>query len=127
MSHIVAFSSRQRCVPTNNPLFLLPPFTKLHLKFDPDKHKNQSIHQFHRTKQQLTQEYHHKHYFPPISAFHVSGLNASFQISETSRFARKTENTAQINSVTFDLRIIAFRPIVKYRAIRLLYFMTIID
>ena len=33
MLHIAAFRSIQLCVPKNNPLFLLPPFTKLHLKF----------------------------------------------------------------------------------------------
>ena len=75
-------------------------------KLEPEKHKNQSINQSIPPNKTTT-----KHKNIIINTFHLRGLNASFQISETSGFAGETENTAQINLVTFDLRITAFRPI----------------
>ena len=114
-----------------HPLFLLPLFTKLHLKF---RYRNRWTWQTQKSinpsinSTEQDNNLHKNIIINTISHFNVSlkWLERVIQISEISRFARKTENTAQINSITFDLHIIAFRPIVKCRAIRLLYFMTII-
>ena len=108
MPHIVALSSRQPCVPKNNPLFLLPPFTKLHLKF---RYRNLNLTNI-KINQSINSTEQDNNLQKNIIINTISHFNVSLmclerviQISEISRFARKTENTAQINSITFDLRI----------------------
>ena len=97
--------------------FCLPSRNTIQRNLKPGKHKNQSINS---TKQDNNL----KIINTSISHFSVSRkwigcVTSNFR---NITFCEKTENTAQVNSVTFDVCIIAFRPIIKCRAIRLLLF-----